>query len=67
MLAGGVVAGTVTSPAVSPRMGLLALAKIDTGHAADGAAVEVALARGIARATIDVLSVKDPHKLRPRA
>jgi len=67
VLAGGVVVGTVTSPAASPRMGLLALAKLDTGHAADGAVVEVALARGTARATVDLLSVKDPQKLRPRA
>jgi len=37
VLAAGVVVGKVTSPAVSPRMGLLALAKLDTGHAADGA------------------------------
>jgi len=67
VIADGEVVGTVTSPAVSPRMGLLALAKLDTGHAADGAVVEVALADGTARAAIDVLSVKDPHKLRPRA
>jgi len=46
---------------------MLALAKIDTGRAADGAVVEVALARGNARATVDVISVKDPQKLRPRA
>ncbi len=67
VLVDGVVVGNVTSPAVSPRMGLLALAKLDTGHAADGAAVEVALAQGTARATVDVLSVKDPQKLLPRA
>src|SRR5579859_531393 len=64
---GGAVVGEVTSPAVSPRMGVLALAKLDTGHAADGSVVEVALAEGTARATVDVLSVKDPQKLRPRA
>lgn len=66
VVADGVVVGKVTSPALSPRMGPLALAKLETGHAADGAVVAVALAQGTARATVDGLSVKDPHKLRPR-
>ncbi len=66
-LVGSVVVGKVTSPAVTPRMGALALAKLDTGYAADGTVVEVALNQGTARATVAVLSVKDPQKLRPRA
>jgi aminomethyltransferase len=67
VLVDGVVVGKVTSPAASPRMGLLALAKLETGHAVDGDPVEVALADGTATATVDVLSVKDPRKLRPRS
>ena len=67
VLADGVVVGQVTSPADSPRMGLLALAKLDTAHAADGTVLEVALGDATARATVDVLSVKDPQKLRPRS
>ncbi len=67
VLVDGAVVGTVTSPADSPRLGLLALAKIDTEHATDGAHVEVAVAAGTAAATVDVLSVKDPDKRRPRA
>lgn len=66
VLAVDVVVGVVTSPAITPRMGALALAKIDTAYAADGTMVEVALPEGTARATVDVLSVKDPQKLRPR-
>ena len=54
--------GTVTSPVVSPRLGTIALAVLDTASAADGEKVEA----GGAVATVAPLSVFDPNKERPR-
>jgi len=62
----GVAIGTVTSPADSPRMGLLALAKIDTPASAIGTTVRVEVGGTTAEATVAELSIKDPEKLRPR-
>jgi aminomethyltransferase len=59
--------GVVTSPAVSPRLGAIALAILDTEAAGDGEKVEVAVGDGTAVATVDVLSLLDPKKERPRA
>jgi aminomethyltransferase len=59
--------GTVTSPAVSPRVGTIGLAVLDAGAAADGTKVEVAVGEETAPATVDVLSVLDPNKERPRS
>jgi aminomethyltransferase len=59
--------GTVTSPAVSPRVGTIGLAILDTDASDDGTKVEVAVGEGTAPATVDVLSVLDPMKERPRS
>ncbi len=59
--------GVVTSPAVSPRVGTIGLAILDAAAAADGTEVEVAVGEGTAAASVDVLSVLDPNKERPRA
>jgi aminomethyltransferase len=58
--------GTVTSPAVSPRVGTIGLAILDSDAATDGTKVDVAVGEGTASATVDVLSVLDPNKERPR-
>jgi aminomethyltransferase len=59
--------GTVTSPAVSPRVGTIGLAILDADASADGTKVEVAVGDETVPATVDVLSVLDPDKERPRA
>jgi aminomethyltransferase len=59
--------GVVTSPATSPRLGVIGLAILDAGASADGTKVEVAVGEGTAAATVDVLSVYDPNRERPRA
>jgi aminomethyltransferase len=58
--------GVVTSPAKSPRLGTIGLAILDAEAATDGERVEVALADGTAPATVEVLSLLDPNKERPR-
>jgi glycine cleavage system aminomethyltransferase T len=58
----GAGVGVVTSVADSPRVGKIGLAILDTPAAEDGAKVEA----GGSVATIDVLSVLDPQKQRPR-
>ena len=63
----GTEVGVVTSPAVSPRVGTIGLAILDTGAAADGTALEVALGAETASATVGPLSILDPGKARPRA
>jgi aminomethyltransferase len=55
--------GSITSPAVSPRLGAIALAVLKTPAAADGSKVEVD--GGVA--TVAPLSLFDPNKERPRA
>jgi glycine cleavage system aminomethyltransferase T len=52
----------VTSVADSPRVGKIGLAILDTVAAVDGDKVEV----DGSPATIDVLSILDPQKQRPR-
>jgi len=64
---GGQQVGVVTSPAVSPRVGTLGLAILDTAAADEGNPVEVAVADGTAPAMVAPLSVYDPAKERPRA
>jgi aminomethyltransferase len=59
--------GTVTSPAVSPRVGTIGLAILDAEASADGTKVEVAVGEEGVPATVDVLSVLDPNKERPRS
>ncbi len=58
----GVGAGTLTSPASSPRLGTIGLAILDTAAANDGEKVEV----GGAVATVAPLSLYDPEKKKPR-
>ena len=64
---GGEAVGTLTSPAVSPRFGPLALAILDAEVAVDGALVEVELGGGTIGATVAPLAIYDPGKRRPRA
>jgi aminomethyltransferase len=59
--------GVVTSPAASPRLGTIGLAILDADVASDGEKVEVAVEGGTAPATVEVLSLLDPQKERPRA
>lgn len=63
VLMDGSVVGAVTSATASPRFGTLALAIVDSAAAADGTDVLV----GGTPATVDVLSVFDPQKVKPRA
>jgi aminomethyltransferase len=63
----GNVVGTLTSPAVSPRFGLLGLAILDSGVAGDGESVEVALGSGTVPANVAPLAIYDPEKRRPRS
>jgi aminomethyltransferase len=57
----GAQVGVVTSVADSPRVGKIGLAILDAAAARDGAALEAG-----GPATVDVLSVFDPQKQRPR-
>ena len=63
---GGESVGTLTSPADSPRFGVIGIAMLETAHAAEGTRVDVALGEGTVPATVAELSVYDPQKLRPR-
>jgi aminomethyltransferase len=58
----GDVVGTVTSPIVSPRLGTIGLAILNTDAAVEGSKVEVAGAV----ATVAGLSLYDPEKKKPR-
>ena len=59
--------GIVTSPAMSPRLGTIGLAILDAAAADDGSKVEVAIEGGTSPATVEVLSLLDPNRERPRA
>jgi aminomethyltransferase len=60
--------GTLTSPCQSPTLGkIIGMAVLDAAHAGEGGTVEVAIAEGTARATVDKLPIYDPEKSRPRA
>ncbi len=63
----GADVGVLTSPAISPRFGTIGLAILRNDVAAEGNAVEVALADGTIGATVDVLAIYDPQKRRPRS
>ncbi|MDP9330786.1 MAG: aminomethyltransferase family protein [Actinomycetota bacterium] len=58
----GEVVGSVTSPTVSPRLGTIALAILETDAAIDGGKVEI----GGAVATVAPLSLYDLEKKKPR-
>jgi glycine cleavage system aminomethyltransferase T len=59
--------GTLTSPAMSPRFGLIALAVLEVGVARDHEQLEVGLGAGTVPATVAPLAIYDPEKRRPRA
>lgn len=62
----GEIVGSVTSSALSPRLGNIALALIKSEHAEDGMQVEVAAGRKMISAEVSALSLLDPEKKRPR-
>jgi aminomethyltransferase len=59
--------GTLTSPAMSPRFGLIALAILEAEFARDDEHVEVAVGEQTVPATVAPLAIYDPEKRRPRA
>jgi aminomethyltransferase len=59
--------GVLTSPAVSPRHGPIGLAILRKDAAAPGTQVSVAGPGGAIAGTVDVLSIDDPTKERPRS
>jgi aminomethyltransferase len=59
--------GVLTSPTDSPRFGKIGLAVIASEQASVGNLLGVALGGGIVSATVDVLPIYDPDKLRPRS
>ena len=64
----GEPAGTLTSPAESPTLGkVIGMAVLDSGLAAKGETVEVALGDGTVSATVDDFPIYDPQKTRPRS
>ena len=63
----GAEIGVLTSPTASPRFGTIGLAIVSSDQATLGNEVEVAVADGTARATVDVLPIYDTNKDRPRA
>ena len=64
----GAPVGTLTSPCESPTLGkVIGMAVLETGCAAVGERVEVAVGDGTAAATVASLPIYDPEKARPRA
>jgi aminomethyltransferase len=63
---GDEVAGTLTSATVSPRFGTIGLAVLKSEVAEDGTKLDVVVDGGTVPATVDVLSLYDPDKRRPR-
>ena len=59
--------GVLTSPAVSPRHGPIGLAILRANAAATGTDVSVVGPDGAIGGTVDVLSIDDPAKERPRS
>jgi aminomethyltransferase len=59
--------GVLTSPAISPRFGIIGIAILRTDLANEGARLDVALGDGSVGAIVDVLALYDPQKLRPRS
>ena len=64
---GDEVVGTVTSPADSPRFGVIGLAILRSDLADNGSPLEVALGEGRVKATVTDLSIHDPEKRKPRS
>jgi aminomethyltransferase len=59
--------GVLTSPAESPRFGMIGLAVLASEQASVGNTVEVSVDGGTAPATVDVLPIYDTKKERPRS
>jgi aminomethyltransferase len=59
--------GVLTSPTASPRLGTIGLAIVRTEYASVGNAVQVALGDGAVPAVVDIPSLYDPEKRRPRS
>jgi glycine cleavage system T protein (aminomethyltransferase) len=64
---GDAVVGTLTSSAASPRFGTIGLAVLNSDVAADGTKLDVVVEGGTVPAAVDVLSVYDTDKRRPRS
>jgi glycine cleavage system aminomethyltransferase T len=64
---GGREVGTLTSPAVSPRLGTIGLAIVAADAAAEGSRLDVAVGEGTAAAEVRPLNQYDPERLKPRA
>jgi aminomethyltransferase len=62
----GADAGVLTSPAMSPRFGPIGLAIVPAALAAPGTDLQAVTADGAIPGTVDVLSIYDPKKERPR-
>ena len=63
---GGDDAGVLTSPAMSPAFGPIGLAIVPAALATAGTEVEAVTPDGAIPGTVDVLSIYDPTKERPR-
>lgn len=59
---GDQIVGTVTSPVLSPSLGVIGLAVIETPSSEEGTALTVDLPSGRAEAVVDCLSVIDPTR-----
>jgi aminomethyltransferase len=64
---GGRDVGVLTSPAISPVFGNIAIAILRSDVAVDGNVVEVVVGDGSVAATVDQLAIHDPSKRRPRS
>ena len=64
---GDQVVGALTSSAASPRFGTIGLAVLNADVAAEETKLDVAMGGGTVPATVDVLSVYDTEKRRPRS
>jgi aminomethyltransferase len=58
--------GRVTSPAVTPRFGAIALAIVSADVAVEEITVDVVVGDDVAPATVQPLSIYDPEKQKPR-
>ncbi len=56
------IVGTLTSPALSPSLGVIGLAVLETPASGDGTILSVDLPSGTAEAVVDCLSIIDPSR-----
>lgn len=62
----GEVVGVLTTPAASPKFGVIGMAILETFTANDGDQVDVSVGEGTRTATVAPLGILDPEKKRPR-